>query len=296
MKSKFFVLTFSIVLLASLTLSVFAVSPSITTPLQQTTYRWVGGSSGEYSLAFPLQLPAGVADLKLTVQRTKGEGGKIGVYDGSSYLYEAGVTDSPQSILASSYPGGINLTWSTAVHERADFKLTVEYIYPVSVVPAFANPVANGSYSVSGLVGDSVDVNMYFTKDHPKIFTFSNVNANDGTFLSYAISSGDGQLTYHDIGVLVDGTSIYTSDYPIANFFTVRNKGSTPVSYSVSVSESEIDKSSGIASSIWETCLTMGTAFISWVTTGSNFIALIPLALMILVFAILSLRKLIKGV
>lgn len=52
----------------------------------------------------------------------------------------------------------------------------------------------------------------------------------------------------------------------------------------------------GYVTSIFTTVLSVGTDLIEWMTTSGNEIVLIPLAMMILVFAVGSIRKLIKGV
>ena len=52
----------------------------------------------------------------------------------------------------------------------------------------------------------------------------------------------------------------------------------------------------GIVGGLADTMFTAGSSLISWATTGSNFIVLIPLSLFVLVAVVLFIRKLIKGV
>ncbi len=52
----------------------------------------------------------------------------------------------------------------------------------------------------------------------------------------------------------------------------------------------------GYVTSIFTTVLSVGSSLIDWMTTSGNEIALIPIALMILVFAVGAIRKLIRGI
>lgn len=52
----------------------------------------------------------------------------------------------------------------------------------------------------------------------------------------------------------------------------------------------------GYVSSIFTTVLSVGTSLIEWMTTAGNEIVLIPIAMMILVFAVGAIRKLIRGI
>lgn len=52
----------------------------------------------------------------------------------------------------------------------------------------------------------------------------------------------------------------------------------------------------GYVSSFVTTLFSVGTSFITWISTGANAIVLIPLVMMIVVFFISAIRKIIKGV
>ena len=52
----------------------------------------------------------------------------------------------------------------------------------------------------------------------------------------------------------------------------------------------------GYVSSFVTSLFSVGSSLITWITTGSNAIVLIPLVMMIVVFFVSAIRKLIKGV
>lgn len=218
MRLKIFAFAFCLVLVLALPLSVMAetpsVSPAITDPLAETSYTWSlkGSEASGTSLSFPLTLPSGASDISFTFScsTSNGTAGRLIFSNGDQ---QVGSEIEPQinlstSFLLSSYPGATSLTWRMKRNNAADYSLSVTYVYKPSVSPAIGNPIANGSYDVSGLLNDSTDVNMYVMKDQPKTFVFSGVNAPAGTKVSYAITSEGGAVTYHDIADLADGLGI----------------------------------------------------------------------------------------
>lgn len=52
----------------------------------------------------------------------------------------------------------------------------------------------------------------------------------------------------------------------------------------------------GYVSSFVTSLFNVGSSFVTWITTGSNSLVLIPLVMMIVVFFISAIRKMIKGV
>ena len=52
----------------------------------------------------------------------------------------------------------------------------------------------------------------------------------------------------------------------------------------------------GYVSSFVTSLFNVGSDLVTWITTGSNAIVLIPLVMMIIVFFVSAIRKLIKGV
>lgn len=271
----------------------FSVSPSFANPIQAGDYI-VSDLYGEQSAARMYPNPSWSASAFAFSSVTAPTGTTVKAHTSSGSV-TVGTLANGFSFRSSDYPAADYFFVDNQTITPASYTVSVSAIN-FGVSPAFANPIQPGEYTVSDLIGTQTVNRMYTTRDDPKTFTFTDVAANASTVVSYAIASEGGTISYHNIGTLTEGFTFSSADYPVASFFTVRNTGSSLASYTVTVENDSFEKSQGIAKSIWETCLEMGAAAIDWITDADNFIVLIPLAMFLLVGAVLMIRKLIKGV